>query len=115
MGRKVAGHIGLELRTKRPSPQNGPAKVTVVLLLQGCTESESAVDIIDMKTRQGERSADQMRIITVRRLRASHFFSDRYAYREQPNYLPELVGFGIIVVAAAWPILLLVNAIASMR
>ena len=56
-----------------------------------------------------------MRTITVTRLRASHFFSDRYAYREQPNYLPELVGFGIIVVTAAWPILLLVNAIASMR
>jgi len=33
------------------------------------------------------------------RLRASRFFSNRYAYRERPDYLVELVAFGIIVIA----------------
>ena len=56
-----------------------------------------------------------MKTITLKRRRASHFFSDRYAYREQPSYLPELVGFGIIVITATWPIVLLANAIATMR
>ena len=35
------------------------------------------------------------------RIRASRFFSDRYAYRERPDYLIELVAFGIIVIAVA--------------
>ncbi|HEX5492794.1 MAG TPA: hypothetical protein VFX07_16155 [Candidatus Udaeobacter sp.] len=33
------------------------------------------------------------------RVRASRFFSDRYAYRERPDYLVELVAFGIILIA----------------
>ena len=32
------------------------------------------------------------------RVRASRFLSDRYAYRERPDYLIELVAFGIIVI-----------------
>ena len=47
------------------------------------------------------------------RIRASRFFTDRYAYRAQPNYLFELVAFGIIVVTSVWPIFLLANALAS--
>ncbi len=47
------------------------------------------------------------------RVRASRFFSDRYAYRTQPNYLSELVAFGIIVFTAVWPIILLANAMAT--
>jgi len=35
------------------------------------------------------------------RIRASRFFKDRYAYRERPDYLIELVAFGIIVIAVA--------------
>jgi hypothetical protein len=35
------------------------------------------------------------------RIRASRFFSNRYAYREPPDYLVELVAFGIIVIAVA--------------
>jgi hypothetical protein len=30
--------------------------------------------------------------------RVSRFFSDRYAYRERPDYLIELLAFGIIVI-----------------
>lgn len=32
------------------------------------------------------------------RVRAFRFFSDRYAYRERPDYLMELVAFGIIII-----------------
>lgn len=46
------------------------------------------------------------------RVRASRFFSDRYAYRAQPNYLSELVAFGVIVFIAVWPVILLANAMA---
>jgi hypothetical protein len=54
-----------------------------------------------------------MKTMTFKRPRASHFFSDRYAYRERPNLLPELVGFGIIVVTAIWPLLILAHAMAT--
>jgi hypothetical protein len=47
------------------------------------------------------------------RARASRFFSDRYAYRAQPDYLSELVAFGAIVFVAVWPIILLANAMAA--
>ena len=45
-------------------------------------------------------------------VRVSRFFSDRYAYRTQPEYLSELVAFGMIVFIAAWPIILVAHAIA---
>src|SRR4030095_3168572 len=35
------------------------------------------------------------------RVRASRFFSNRYAYRERPDYLVALVAFGIIVITTA--------------
>jgi hypothetical protein len=44
------------------------------------------------------------------RIRASRFFSDRYAYRERPDYLVELVAFGIILIAVT---LSLGNAVAT--
>jgi hypothetical protein len=46
-------------------------------------------------------------------VRVSRFFSDRYAYRTQPNYLSELVSFGIIGFIVVWPIILLANALAA--
>jgi len=47
------------------------------------------------------------------RIRASRFFRDRYAYRARPGYLSELVAFGLIVLTAIWPIILLANAMAA--
>jgi hypothetical protein len=44
------------------------------------------------------------------RVRASRFLSDRYAYGERPDYLIELVAFGIIVITLA---LSLSNAMAT--
>jgi hypothetical protein len=46
------------------------------------------------------------------RVRAARFFTDRYAYRTQPNYLSELVVFGIVVLIAVWPMFLLAGVMA---
>jgi hypothetical protein len=51
-----------------------------------------------------------MKPTTSRRIRASRFLTDRYAYRERPDYLIELVAFGIIVITT---ILSLANAMAA--
>ena len=56
-----------------------------------------------------------MKTATPMRIRTSRFLSDRYAYRERPNYLSELVVFGIIVVTVIWPIFSLANAMATLR
>jgi hypothetical protein len=45
-------------------------------------------------------------------VRLSRFFSDRYVYRSQPDYLSELVAFGTIIFIAAWPIILAAHAMA---
>jgi len=41
-----------------------------------------------------------MKPTTSMRIRACRFLTDRYAYRERPDYLIELVAFGIIVITA---------------
>jgi len=46
-------------------------------------------------------------------IRVRRFITDRYAYRAQPNYLSELVAFGIIVLTAFWPIFVLASAMAG--
>ena len=43
------------------------------------------------------------------RVRASRFFGDRFAYRERPDYLIELVAFGVILITLT----LLANAMAT--
>jgi hypothetical protein len=53
-----------------------------------------------------------MKPTTSMRIRVSRFLSDRYAYRERPDYLIELVAFGIIVISA---IVSLANAMATLR
>jgi hypothetical protein len=45
-------------------------------------------------------------------VRVSRFFSDRYAYRAEPDHLSELVAFGMIVFIAVWPIILVAHAMA---
>jgi hypothetical protein len=40
-----------------------------------------------------------MKTTNLLRIRASRFFSNRWAYRERPDYLVELVAFGIILIA----------------
>jgi len=54
-----------------------------------------------------------MKSTTPTRIRVRRFITDRYAYRTQPNYISELVVFGIIVLTAAWPVFLLAGAMAG--
>jgi hypothetical protein len=77
------------------------AKVTVALLLRVNAETEW-LSIIDMNM----ETANSLPV------RVSRFFSDRYAYRTQPEYLSELVAFGMIVFIAVWPIILVAHAMA---
>jgi hypothetical protein len=49
------------------------------------------------------------------RIRVRRFLTDRYAYRDRANYLPELVVFGIIVISASWPIFSLATLMATLR
>jgi hypothetical protein len=46
--------------------------------------------------------------ISVRR-----FITDRYAYRTEPNSLPELVALGLIMLGAFWPIVVLAKTMAG--
>ena len=57
-------------------------------------------------------SATNMKDTNSMRLRVARFLSDRYAYRTQSSYGSELVVFGVIVLTAIWPILLLADAMA---
>ena len=85
-------------RTARPT---GNSKVTAALLLRVNAETEW-LSIIDMNM----ETANSLPV------RVSRFFSDRYAYRTQPEYLSELVAFGMIVFIAVWPIILVAHAMA---
>jgi len=49
------------------------------------------------------------------RLRAFRFLSERYVQRERPTYFAELFLFVLIVIAAAWPMFSLANAMAVIR
>jgi hypothetical protein len=53
-----------------------------------------------------------MKPTTSMRIRAARFLTDRYAYRERPDYLIELVAFGIVVITA---LLSLASAMATLR
>jgi hypothetical protein len=54
-----------------------------------------------------------MKSTTPTRIRIRRFITDRYAYRAKPDYLPELVAFGIIVLIALGPLFFLASAFAG--
>jgi hypothetical protein len=58
-------------------------------------------------------SSDGMKSTTPTRIRIRRFITDRYAYRTKPDYLPELVAFGIIVLIALGPLFFLASAFAG--
>lgn len=62
-----------------------------------------------------QESRDFMKSHVPVRARIARFLSDRYAQRERPNYIPELLIFGAIVLAAIWPMLSLVAAMELVR
>jgi hypothetical protein len=48
--------------------------------------------------------------------RISRFLEERYVHRARPNYLPEVVVFGVILILAVWPMLSMVTtALETMR
>ena len=48
--------------------------------------------------------------------RIARFLETRYVHRARPHYLPELAGFGIILILAVWPMLSMVaTALEKMR
>ncbi len=56
---------------------------------------------------------DIMTTTTPPRIRLSRLIADRIAYREKASFfLSELVGFGILVFVAGWPIIQLISAMA---
>ncbi len=50
---------------------------------------------------------------TPRRIRIRRFITDRYAYRAQPDYLSELITFGVIVFSVFWSMFVLASAMAG--
>lgn len=52
---------------------------------------------------------------TPMRVRIARFLNDRYVQREQPNYVPELIVLGLIIIAATWPMLSLAAAMSLVR
>lgn len=54
-----------------------------------------------------------MKNTTPFRIRLSRFITNRYAYRTQPNYLYELVAFGLLVLTAILPFFALAHAMAT--
>ena len=55
-----------------------------------------------------------MKNTTPKRIRIRRFISDRIAHRDKPNFLSELIAFGILAFIAGWPIILLAGAMARM-
>jgi hypothetical protein len=48
--------------------------------------------------------------------RIARFIENRYVHRARPHYLPELAGFGVLLLFAVWPMLsLLAAALERMR
>jgi len=54
-----------------------------------------------------------MKETTPTRIRIRRFITDRYAYRTRPDFLPELLAFGLVLVVVAWPMFLLAHALAG--
>jgi len=54
-----------------------------------------------------------MKETTPTRIRIRRFITDRYAYRTKPEYLPELIAFGLVLAVVSWPMVLLIEAFAG--
>ena len=54
-----------------------------------------------------------MKNTTPAPIRFRRFITDRYAYRAQPDYLSELITFGVIVFTVVWSMFVLAGAMAG--
>jgi hypothetical protein len=53
---------------------------------------------------------EHMKTTMPMRWRIARFIENRYVHRARPHYLPELAGFGVILLFAVWPMLSLLAA-----
>jgi hypothetical protein len=101
--RSLSGKISLRQRSRCiERRRHAHGQVTAVLPLR-CNANIQRLSIVDMN-----RETTNSTLV-----RASRFFSNRYAYRAQAGYLSEFVAFGVIVFIAIWPVILLVNAMSA--
>lgn len=86
-------------------------KVTSASLLRCNASLDTVVDLVDMKINDRtfssfntnlnyEGSVTNMKPITSMRIRVVRFLTNQYAYRERPDYLIELVAFGVMAITA---------------
>jgi hypothetical protein len=54
-----------------------------------------------------------MKNITPRWMPLRRFITDRYAYRAQPDYSPELIALGVLVLTVFWSMSVLAGAMAG--
>jgi len=54
-----------------------------------------------------------MKDTTPTRIRIRRFITDRYAYRSKPDFLPELIAFGVVIAVVSWPMFILMTAFAG--
>jgi hypothetical protein len=54
-----------------------------------------------------------MRNTSLAPIRVRRFITGRYAYRAQPDYLSELIAFGVIVLTVFWSMFALAGAMAG--
>jgi len=56
-----------------------------------------------------------MKATMTMRLRILRFLEERYVHRARPHYFPELALFGVILILAVWPMLLVAAALETLR
>src|SRR4029077_2272159 len=80
----------------------------------GCENSDFTFSSTNTQSCFG-RNAENMKPTTYTRDRTFRFLSDRYAYRERPNYLAELAVFGIVAIITIWPMFSPADALVILR
>ena len=101
VARQHQSAVSHSIGAQRTARSTGIAKVTAALPLRANAGTQN-VSIVDMN----------MELNNSILFRVSRFFSDRYAYRAQPDHLPDLFAFATIVLIAVWPVILVANALA---
>jgi len=60
-----------------------------------------------------DRRVETMKNTTPTPIRIRRFITDRYAYRARPDYLSELITFGVLVLTVFWSMFVLASAMAG--
>ena len=70
---------------------------------------------INQQRNNDNRRYDYMKTTMPMRLRILRFLEERYVHRARPHYFPELALFGVILILAVWPMLLVAAALETLR